>query len=489
MISVSPRRVTRLSILWLCLAVVAPARATTLTLEDATRLAMKRDRTIQAAEAGERKARAELQQAFLALFPRVGFTAGYTRLDQVPYVEFDMSAMTESTSTEDPCQDIDESTLPPGWTLEMAQSMCYMIMSWVTPTTPEDTVTRIDMGVLNNYFVTGTLEQVLFAGGALMQSYKASKAFHRASREQLRSAKQNVAYNTAKSFYQLILARNAAKVSEEALETVSAYVRDLSNLVDAGVAGRADLMAAQAKESQARLDALRARHGADLAELAFKVALGLPRDEPLTLKMDDTWEADLAASREDLLAKARARRPDLATLDANLEAMRHLTRATWASWLPSLIVRGNVNWKNPNYSLEPVWYRSADLTIAASWNIWDRGVALEKSRATRAAMLQLQHQRDLAADMMTVELESALASYDEAVKEVEVAKVGLAQAEEAYRLEHQRFEFGVVNNVKLLSAQSALAAARLSLLQAEAQVRISYAALRKAAGLDPEVTP
>ncbi len=470
------------------LAVPPAAHAVTLTLAEATRLALERDRGIRAAEAGEKKARAELQQAFLGMFPRIGFSAGYTRLDQVPYVEFDMSEMTGTSSTDDPCLDIDPDTLPPGWTVEMAQSMCYMILGWMTVDTSESTVTRIDMGVLDNYFVTGTVEQVLFAGGALYQGYQASKDFHRASRHQLRSARQNAAFNTAQGYYQLILARDAARVSEEALDTVSAYVKDLENLVEAGVASRADLMAAQAKESKSRLEAIRARHGADLAELAFKVALGIPRDEPLELEMDERWEVDLADTRDDLVAQARSRRPDLAMLDANLSAMRHLTKATWASWLPSLVIMGNLNWRNPNYSLEPVWYRSADLTVAASWNVWDRGVALEKSRATRAAMLQLQHQRDLAAEMMDVELESALASFDEAVKEIEVARVGLAQAEEAYRLEHERFKYGMVNNVQLLSAQSALAGAKLSLLQAEAQMRISYAALRKAAGLDPEVS-
>ncbi len=463
------------------------ASGVTLTVEDATRLALERDRSIRAAAAGEQKARAELRQAFLALFPRVGFTAGYTRLDQVPYVEFDMSEMTGTTGTTDPCADIDPDTLPPGWTLEMAQSMCTMILGWMTVDTSEDTVTRIDMGVQDNYFVTGTVEQVLFAGGALWQSYQASRAFHRASQQQVRSARQTVAYNTAQAFYQLVLARDAARVSREALETVSAYVKDLSNLVEAGVASQADLMAARAKESQSRLDAIRSEHAAELAEQAFKVSLGLPRDEVLELQMDEAWEADLEASKEDLLAKARARRPDLATLDANLAAMEHLSRATWGSWLPSLMIRGNLNWRNPNYSLEPVWYRSADLTVAASWNLWDRGVALEKHRATRAALLQLRHQRDLLAEMMGVELESALASFDEAMREIEVARVGLAQAEEAYRLEHERFKYGVVNNVQLLSAQTALAGAKLNLLQAQARMRISYAALRKAAGLDPEV--
>jgi outer membrane protein TolC len=46
----------------------------------------------------------------------------------------------------------------------------------------------------------------------------------------------------------------------------------------------------------------------------------------------------------------------------------------------------------------------------------------------------------------------------------------------------------VVNRTELLTAQTGLSGAELSVLTAETTMRISYAALRKAVGMDPEVS-
>jgi len=464
------------------------AQARSLDAQDAVRLSLERDRMVEAAEAGVVKARAEARQALLALFPSASVSAGYTRLDQAPYVEFDMSAFSGDTGTST-CEDIDTSELPAGWTPELAQSMCEMITAWMTPSASSEPMV-IEMGLQDNYFVKATLEQVLFAGGALLQSNAARRDFLAASEEQLRLARQQAAYNAEEAFYGVLLARSAAQVTQEALATMEAYVEDLGHVVEVGMASRADLLAAQAQGSQARLDAMRASHGARLAELAFKVSLGLPQGEPLELAQPEgpaSW--DLPVERERLLATARGKRPDLAALDASLAAMDHLAGASWASWLPAVVLMGNLNWKNPNYSLEPEWYNSADITVAASWNLWDRGQALTNRRAAKASWTQLHAQRQLLSEMMDVELQGALSSFDEAAAELEVAQLGLEQAAEALRLEQGRFQQGMANNTQLLAAQAAASGARLALLQAETGMYICRAALRKAVGLEPEVRP
>jgi outer membrane protein TolC len=256
------------------------------------------------------------------------------------------------------------------------------------------------------------------------------------------------------------------------------------------MASQTDLLAAQTRQSQTRLDALRAAHGRDLAELVFKVTLGVPADEPLDLMVGDLPAAtDLPRDREALLDLALSRRPDLAALDRSLDAMEHYAKAARASWMPSLVLQGDLGWKNPDYSLEPNWYRTSDLVLAASWSIWDRGQALTRTRAARAARAQVAAQRALLADMLGVEIRSALSTLDEAAVEIDVAGSGLAQATESLRMEQERFTQGMANNTQLLAAQAALKGAKLARLQAETKLRTSHAALRKAAGVDPGVTP
>jgi outer membrane protein len=471
------------------LLLAGSAHARDLTVDQAVSIALDQDLGIEAAHAAEQAAQAEAQKALLSMFPSLGSSAGWTRLGEVPYVEFDMSAMygsgDTSTST---CDDINEADLPTGWTVEMAVGMCEMIMGWMAPDTSAEPMV-LEMGLANNYFAQLTLEQVLFAGGAMHQARRATKDFHSASLEGVRYAEHQAAYTAEQLFYGVVMARQAAEVTRQAQSLVDAYAVTLGNMVEAGVASRADLLAAQAQASQAKLDAMKAAHGARLAEATLKATLRIPMDEPIGLVVDPDYPSTLPAERERLLDLALRRRPELGQLDHTLDGMDHLANAAWASWLPAVVVQGNLAWKNPNYALEQEWYRSTNLTVAASWTLWDRGVGMLGHKAAKASWAQLRAQREQLARMLEVEVQMALTSFDESLAQLDVARTGVEQAEEALRLEQDRFEQGMVNNTELLAAQTALSGARLALLQAETGIHLSHAALRKAVGDEPEVTP
>ncbi len=475
---------------WILLLLVSPVHARTLTVDQAVAVALDKDLGIEAARAAEQASQAEAQKALLSMFPSLKAAGGWTRLGEVPYVEFDTSAMyggggDTSTST---CDDISEEDLPTGWTVEMAVGMCEMIMGWMTPDTAGEPVV-IQMGLPNNYFAQLTVEQVLFAGGAMHQARRATRDFHSASEEGVRYAEHQAAYTAEQLFYGVVMARQASEVTLQAERLVDAYAVTLANLVEAGVASRADLLAAQAQASQAKLDAMKAAHGARLAEATLKATLRIPMDEELELVVDSDFPSTLPAERDRLLDLALRRRPELGQLNHTLDGMEHLSAAAWASWLPALVVQGNLSWRNPNYALEQEWYQSADLTVAASWTLWDRGVGLLGHKAAKANWAQLRAQREQLARMLEVEIQMALTSFDESLAQLGVARTGAEQAEEALRLEQDRFEHGVVNNTELLAAQTALSGARLALLQAETGIHLSHAALRKAVGDEPEVNP
>ena len=471
--------------------------ARTLTVDEAVTLALDHSLTIDAAEAGQDKAQADATAALLQFFPKASVSAGYTRLDQVPYMEFDTSSFFGSSgSGADPCAALTEDDIPPEWqtipdSLEMFRGLCEMIMGWTTGGMEGlEGAQRLEMGLKDNFFVTGTLEQIVFAGGALHQGRAASMDIYRASQDQVRLARHDAAFAAEKGFYQLLAARGAVQVTAEAAQLVQAYVQDLQNLVDVGMASQADLLAAQVQLSQAQLDAMKMAHVGSLAEAMFKVQLGIPRDEPLELVMMEGQDVDaLPRSADELLSLALAQRPDVAGLDHTLDAMMHASNATWASWMPAIVAMANLNARNPNYSLQQEWYPSADITLALSWSVWDRGAAIQGNRAARAARRQLDAQRQLLTEMMTVELEAAVSSYDESIAELSVAGEGLQRARESLRLEQERFREGVSNNIQLLQAQTDVSASELTVLQAETQMHISHAALRKAVGMEPEVSP
>jgi outer membrane protein TolC len=356
--------------------------------------------------------------------------------------------------------------------------------------------TTMVLGVRDNYTVQLAVDQVIFAGNALRQVYQGARDMRQGSAAQIRQARAEAAYNAEQGFYGLYLARQAIGVLEEGMGTMDAYVRDLSNLVTVGIGSRSDLLSAQAQQSRSRLDLMKARRGAQVAEMAFRASLGLPEDEPLELLLGDRPESSLPTDRATLLEMARRYRPEMNTLDATVNALGHYARASWSSWVPTVALNATYLGQNPNpyaMMLNPEgaseWFWSTNVTLVASWSIWDQGSALFGHKAARASLAQLRHQRALLLDMLPVEIEGALGTHEESLAAVEVARIGLDQAEEAFRLEKNRFDQGMSNNTQILLSQSSLSGARLALLQAETTLRSSHAALRKAVGIDPGASP
>lgn len=479
----------------LLLLLAGASWARTLTAADAVALALDHSRSVEAAEAGADKARADERKALLALGPKLSATYMYRYQDPLPEMTWDMSALYGSDSSGSTCDDISEDDLPTGWTVEMAQQMCEMITGWMSTGSTEPTT--VVLGVHNNYTAQVAVDQVLFAGFALWNAHRATADLVRVSEAQVRQARFEAAYAAEQAFYGLFTAREYLRVTDEGLATMDAYVGDLTNLVAVGIGSQADLLSAQAQQSRTRLDAMKARHMTRIAELAFRASLGLPHDEPLDLVLgDDPANQDLPQDMEQALDLAKRHRPELHALDASVSALSHVSRASWASWVPVVAFNGTYMGQNPNPyttmldfsgSGETSWFWSTNLSLVASWTFWDQGQALFGHRAAKASLRQLQAQQAMVREMLPVEVTSALTSFQEAQAAVEVARVGVAQAEEAFRMEQNRFKQGMANNTQLLVAQAAASGARVALLQSENTVRTSRAALRKAVGLDPEV--
>jgi outer membrane protein len=482
------------------LFVVPTAEARTLTVPDAISLALQNGETIAAAEAGHDKALADQHKSLLALFPKVSAQGMYRYQTPLPEMTWDLAALSGggAASSTASCDSITKDQVPEGWTLELAQQMCQFIMGMMSAGTSTEPTT-VTIGYNNNWTAQLAVDQVIFAGFALHNAYAGARDMTRASAEQVRQARHEAAYAAEQAFYGLYLAREAQKVTTEAVGLMDAYVKDLGNVVSVGIGSQADLLAAKAQQSRTQLEAMKTEHMAHVAELAFRASLGLPANETIELTLPgDAVPTDVPEDAQQLLSLALQKRPELGALRATGAALGHYGRASWSSWVPTVALDAAYMGQRPNPytamldfsgTANPTWYWSTNISVIATWSLWDQGSAIFGHAATAASRRQLQAQQRLVEEMLPVEVESALSSYKESQAAVEVARVGLTQSEEAFRLEQDRFKQGMANNTQLLSAQSALSGARLALLQAETTVHMSHAALRKAAGLDPEVSP
>ncbi|MCJ7753937.1 MAG: TolC family protein, partial [Thermoanaerobaculales bacterium] len=273
---------------------------------------------------------------------------------------------------------------------------------------------------------------------------------------------QNVILGVQQTFVEYLNARALLEAAQSNLKTAQTAYDAASVRRKAGVATIADELQAQTAMSQAQLAVDRLSGRVLALRGALATAMGLPANTPYDVG-DLPGELPLdevAKTVEDLISEARTVRPDLAA--ARLEAERadvHI-RSVRADGLPSLFASADANrtYYDPstyaNYG--DSWALRVGLNIPIFTGFETKyNVQKAKDEAAVAAA-------DAASLEQQVILEVWTSYYglQTANQLVKTSRDLLASAEQSERVALGRYQEGVGTIIDLLTAQSALAAAR-----------------------------
>jgi outer membrane protein len=274
----------------------------------------------------------------------------------------------------------------------------------------------------------------------------------------------------------------AAAAEERALRLLT----DTQALLDAGMAVKADVLAAQARVASAHVAVVRAQtrrlsarsrlrsllhvQADDAIELADRLALTLP-DPPAPL-------ADLQAS-------ALAGRPELAAAAAQLGALAERERLAAAPARPEVALEAAWEYSRPNiryFPLEDEWNDSWSVGVVAGWTLFDGGRSRADTRTAEAERRAAASQRDELARSIALEVEVSRQELASALATVDAADAARSAADERERASRERLAAGMAPMVEVLDAQSELAAAEQQQIDTRATAWIAAAYLGRAVG-------
>lgn len=322
----------------------------------------------------------------------------------------------------------------------------------------------------------------LFRGGQHFFQREAAKlGVDAATYEQ--GAIRNALLDAAMAGYHALAAApehvEAARTSVTAVEGALAAARVR---LETGTGLRSDVLSLEARLAAAREGHLRAANGVELARAGLRFLLALPAETPLDVEPPtDGEDAPNEASLADLLATARARRPEVRAAAAFV-AMRGKERdAERAAFLPRVDVVGSYGHDNHSLKLS---HQRDNWFVGASAEV-DLFSGLGKVSRLKAAEERLRQaeeaERRLQLDLEQ-EVHAALLQLQEARQRVVVGTAGLEAAEEALRLVQEQYRAGAVVVTRYLEAESARSEARSRSIAARQESRRAASALNKAIG-------
>jgi len=281
-------------------------------------------------------------------------------------------------------------------------------------------------------------------------------------------------------FFNVLRDQAQAAVYEQQVAADTESVRVTQARVTAGAAAQYDLLTAQTTLSNAQQQLSSARNTLTLAQVNLNNLLGVGPDEVIGLEEPPTPPLTQTFNTQRLTQTAIVRRPELHQADNNVLIAQRLIKLAGVSLLPSLSIVGNGNYNghvSGNSSHDTV-----SLSAVLGIPLYDGGTTRAKVKEAQSDLRSQEITRDQLRENVSIEVRQALSNINDAQTRAASAGVGVAQAQEAYRLATVRYQNGIGTILDEVNAQAQLAQARTNLLNAQYDYQTSLAQLTRALG-------
>ena len=290
---------------------------------------------------------------------------------------------------------------------------------------------------------------------------KAAKSKMEAFDLQLERTKEYLVLEVNKAFMQLQLAYKAVEVLEKANATAQANLKLIENYNKQGLLQKTDLLSVQVRVNEVKNQLQYAKSNVQNASdyLAFllddsnenKVYKPLEAIEN-TIEIS-TFETNLSANRKDVLA-----------MDKSVEAYEKMAKMSQMNFLPRLNAFGSYEM----YDTQLFQTGAKGYTIGAqlSWDIFDGYKSIGKHQKAKAEFQKAEVEAKQYKAQSQLELNKTNRQLTDAENKVNLTKLALEQAQEAYRIRANRFKEGLEKTTDLLQSETLQQQKELEYLQA-----------------------
>lgn len=314
---------------------------------------------------------------------------------------------------------------------------------------------------------------------------ESAEASRRASASDRATVGLTVSAAIANGYFQVLALRERLAVAGDNLKSAEAILSVVQRRVTAGYAPNSDLTQARADlaAQQAALPALQQQELE--AKTALAILLGRP-PEGFTVNAGGLGNLAAPVVAPGLPSELLARRPDLATAEANLAAAHADVAAARAAMLPDISLTAGAGLQNPalNAAVLTLGGTGFALNLGASLvhTIFDGGLLKAKTAETEAREEELLAAYRAAVLAAFGDVENALGSLSHLAAQEKALQDQAAQAEAVLRAAQRRYTAGGADFLVVTDAQRSLYTVRDQLADIRRARLTASATLFKALG-------
>lgn len=331
------------------------------------------------------------------------------------------------------------------------------------------------------------INQSLFDGFQTKNNVAAAQARVRASNESLRNTEQNILFNAASSYMDVIRDRQVAALTEQNLKALSEQVRAARSRFDVGEGTRTDVAQTEASRSAAVAQASAARAQALSSAAVYRQIVG---DEPGKLSAASPLGKLLPGSLEAAIGIAANEHPAILATEHLVDAAGFSVKSAEGALLPQVSASAGIsrNYRDSD-GLAGVstggqdgYSTSANIGATLTVPIYQGGRASAQVRQSKESLGQARIEVDVSRDNVRAAVTSAWTQYTAARESVDANRSLVSAAQLALNGVIEERNVGQRTTLDVLNAQNDVTDAQINLATAQHDVVVASYAILSAMG-------
>lgn len=298
--------------------------------------------------------------------------------------------------------------------------------------------------------------QLLYDFGKTSSSIDAAEYALNAREIETGRAGNRSALDFITAYYDLLEAEKLLKVAAEEVKQYEAHKRDAEVRYQAGVVTRNEVLQADVTLANSRQRFLTAENLRSLRASRINSLLLRPLNE--TVQVEEVQKKPSAGiTLEDAWTVAEAESPEIRVIDATVRSREESLSAIRSEYLPTLYLSGGYEYSENRYQVhDDNW----SFIAGATFNLVSGGASSAKVYIAKSELTGLKITREKIADAVRLDVKAAYLDLQTSLRQIDVMKTSVAQAEENLRLQRLRYQEGVGTSTEVLDAVTLLTAAQ-----------------------------
>jgi len=333
-----------------------------------------------------------------------------------------------------------------------------------------------------DYFYGAELNQYLFQGGKRLFATSAARGQLEASRAEDYRRRQEVLFNVAASYYEVLLERRNTEIARSVLQRAESQLERTRGRYEVGEITRTGVLRAEVQLARAREQFERAKNSWAIARDQLALVMGVEELDRELKEIEERVRDEKAVEKYYELAYNNRR--DLDAIMKTEEALEDRLKAEQANYAPQFGIHGSYDYQeeaetSPGEGEQETW----QVMLQASYPLFTGWRESAQINEARSSYRQATSRREEMRKSVRIDVRSAFLEMQTGKRVIEASEDRVEAASQNYEEIVARFEEGLMTTLDVSDAHDALNEAEQSLAASFYRQQLNILRLELAAGI------